>query len=45
LNHSMPHDSVLSIQNIHWVLRIRQFGIEGSDVINNDIHRRPQTIL
>jgi hypothetical protein len=28
-NHSMSRDSVLLIQNLHWVLRIRQVGIEG----------------
>jgi hypothetical protein len=29
LNHSMPRDSVLLIQNLHWMLWIRQVGIDG----------------
>jgi hypothetical protein len=28
-NRSMPRDSVLLIQNLHWVLWIRQVDIEG----------------
>jgi hypothetical protein len=44
-NHSMPRDLVLLIQNLHWVLRIRQIGIEGCDVIDHDIHGRLQTLL
>jgi hypothetical protein len=44
-NRSMPHDSVLLFQNLHWVLQIGQVGIERLDVINNDIHGRPQTLL
>jgi hypothetical protein len=28
-NHLMSRDSVLLIQNLYWVLRIRQVGIEG----------------
>jgi hypothetical protein len=28
-NRSMPRNSVLLIQNLQWVLRIRQVGIEG----------------
>jgi hypothetical protein len=27
-NRSMPRDSVLLVQNLHWVLLIRQVGIE-----------------
>jgi hypothetical protein len=41
----MPRDSVLLTQNLHWVLPIRQVSIERRDVINNDIHRWPQTLL
>jgi hypothetical protein len=41
VNHSMPHDSVLLIQNLHWMLRIRQVGIDRPDIINNDIHGWP----
>jgi hypothetical protein len=29
LNHLTSRDSVLLIQNLHWVLRIRHVGIEG----------------
>jgi hypothetical protein len=45
LNHSTSPDSVLTIRNLHWVLRIRQVGIEGWDVTNNGIHGRLQTLL
>jgi hypothetical protein len=45
LNRSTPHDSILLIQNLHWVLQIRQVSIERRDVINNDIHERSQTLL
>jgi hypothetical protein len=44
-NRSTSRDSVLLIQNLHWVLRIRQVGSEGWDVINNDVHRWLQALL
>jgi hypothetical protein len=45
VNHPMPCDSVLLTQNLHWMLRIRQVGIEEHDVVNHDIHGRLQTFL
>jgi hypothetical protein len=44
-NHSMSHDSVLLTPNLHWMLQIRQVGIEWHDVVGNDIHRRLQALL
>jgi hypothetical protein len=44
-NHLLPHDPVLLTQKPHWMLRIRQVGIEGRDIIDNDIHGWLQTFL
>jgi hypothetical protein len=44
-NHLTPRDSVLLIQNLHWMLWTRQVNIEGHDVIDNHIHGRLQAVL
>jgi hypothetical protein len=44
-NRSMSRDSVLLIENLHWMLRIRQVGIGGHDVVDNDINERFQAFL
>jgi hypothetical protein len=44
-NHLMPRDSVLLIQNLHWMLQIRHVSIEGRDIVDNDIHRWLQRLL
>jgi hypothetical protein len=41
----MPRDSVLLTQNLHWMLWIRQVGIEWRDIVDNDIHRWLQALL
>jgi hypothetical protein len=45
VNHPSPHDLVILTQKLHWILRIRQIGIERRDIINNDIDRQLQTFL
>jgi hypothetical protein len=44
-NCSTPCDSVLLIQNLHWMLRIRQVNIDGRDVIDNNVHGWLHTLL
>jgi hypothetical protein len=40
-----PHDSVLLTQKLHWMLWIRQVGIERRNIINDDIRGWLQTFL
>jgi hypothetical protein len=44
-NHLSPHDSVLLTQKLHWMLWIRQVGIERRDIISDDISRWLQTFF
>jgi hypothetical protein len=44
-NHPLPHESVLLTQKLHWMLWIRQVGIERHDIVNDNISGRLQTFL
>jgi hypothetical protein len=44
-NCSMPRDSVLLTQNLHWMLQIRQVGIDSCGIVNNDMHGPLQKLL
>jgi hypothetical protein len=42
-NHPLPRESVLLTQKLHWMLWIRQVGIERHDIVNDNISGRLQT--
>jgi hypothetical protein len=39
----MPHDAILLIQNLDWVLGVRQVSLERSHFRQHDVHRCLQT--
>jgi hypothetical protein len=45
VNRPSPRDSVLLTQKLHWMLWIRQDGIERRDIINDDINGQLQIFL
>jgi hypothetical protein len=45
INRLPPHDSVLLIQKLHWMLRIRQVSIERHDIVNDDVSGWLQTFF
>jgi hypothetical protein len=45
LNCFMPHDMILLIQDLDWVLVVRQVSFEQCHFMQHDVHRCLQTFL